>query len=25
VFLAPVDVLEDAIGRFATFLETYQQ
>ena len=25
VFLAPVDVLDDAIGRFATFLETYQQ
>ena len=25
VFLAPVDVLDDAIGRFAAFLETYQQ
>ena len=25
VFLAAVDVLDDAIGRFATFLETYQQ
>jgi alanine-synthesizing transaminase len=25
VFLAPVDVLEDAIGRLATFLSTYKQ
>jgi alanine-synthesizing transaminase len=25
VFLAPVDVLDDAIGRLATFLETYKQ
>jgi alanine-synthesizing transaminase len=25
VFLAAVDVLDDAIGRFAAFLETYQQ
>jgi alanine-synthesizing transaminase len=25
VFLAAVDVLDDAIGRLAAFLETYQQ
>jgi alanine-synthesizing transaminase len=25
VFLAPVDVLEDAIGRFAAFLSSYRQ
>jgi hypothetical protein len=25
VFLAGIDVLDDAIGRLSTFLETYQQ
>jgi hypothetical protein len=25
VFLAAVDVLDDAIGRLGTFLETYRQ
>ena len=25
VFLAPVDVLDDAIGRLGTFLQTYHQ